>query len=80
VEDVALLSDAERRQQIDEWNLTAARHPGEMTISQLFEAQAQVRQEQVALKYQDEKLTFKELNQQANRLAHLLRKQGVTAD
>jgi len=42
-----------------------ARHPGEMTISQLFEAQAQVRQEQVALKYPDEKLTFKELNQQA---------------
>jgi amino acid adenylation domain-containing protein len=80
VEDVVLLSDAERKQQIEEWNRTAAGYPAEMTITQLFEAQALVRQDEMALKCQDTTLTFGELNRQANRLAHLLRKRGVIAD
>ena len=38
--EIDLLSEAERRQLIEEWNETAAAYPRELTLSELFEAQA----------------------------------------
>src|SRR5262249_23570769 len=49
-------------------------------IHQLIEEQVQRTPEALALVFQQEKLTYQQLNQRANRLAHLLRKQGVGED
>jgi amino acid adenylation domain-containing protein/non-ribosomal peptide synthase protein (TIGR01720 family) len=71
-----LLTEAEERQLI-EWNQTATNYPREASIQQLFEAQVARTPDAVAVVYDAQHLTYRELNERANRLAHYLRKQGV---
>nr|WP_280922048.1 non-ribosomal peptide synthetase [Paenibacillus sp. PvR133] len=52
----------------------------ERTIHELFEEQAERTPEQVAVVYEDSRLTYRELNERANRLARSLRAPGVQAD
>ena len=80
IEDFALLSEAEERQQIFTWNLTQASYPADKTISQLFEEQAERTPEEIAVVCGDEQLTYGELDARANRLAHHLREQGVAPE
>lgn len=47
------------------------------TIVQLFEAQAAKTPDTIAVRYEQEDLTYAELNDRANQLAHFLRKMGV---
>lgn len=46
-------------------------------IHHLFEEQVSLNPNSIALIFQDEKLTYKELNERSNQLAHLLIKKGV---
>jgi len=50
------------------------------TVTQLFEKQARTTPQQVAILDQSRSLTYEALNQQANRLAHWLREQGIKAN
>ena len=75
-----LLNEADRRRLLVDWNRTAAEFPREHCIHDLFEAQAASTPEAPAVRYQDECLTYRQLNQQANQLAYYLRSKGVTAD
>ncbi|MET3498379.1 amino acid adenylation domain-containing protein, partial [Variovorax boronicumulans] len=75
-----LLSDAEQRQLLVEWNDTAREFPTECCIHELFEAQAQRAPDAVALVFEDESLSYAELDARANRLAHHLRSLGVGPD
>ncbi|MDY8026325.1 amino acid adenylation domain-containing protein, partial [Paenibacillus polymyxa] len=52
----------------------------ERTIHELFEEQAERTPEQVAVVYEDSRLTYRELNERANRLARSLRAPGAQAD
>ena len=63
-----------------QWNDTATEYPRAQTISELFEAQAALTPDAVALRYPDAELSYAELNRRANRLAHYLRSVGVTAE
>jgi len=71
-----LLNERERHQLIEEWNATEAHYPNRC-IHQLFEEQVQVRPEALAVRFEQEQLTYRELNQRANQLAHHLQKLGV---
>ncbi|OMF66196.1 hypothetical protein BK143_26485, partial [Paenibacillus peoriae] len=62
------------------WGDTAADYPSEQTIHGLFEAQAAQTPEQAALFFEGAQLTYRELNERANRLARTLRSHGVTTD
>jgi amino acid adenylation domain-containing protein len=75
--DLPLLSKAERHQMVVEWNDTRRDYPRDQCIHQLFEAQAERTPEAVAVVFEDQQLTYRELNAQANQLAHYLRKRGV---
>lgn len=75
-----LLSEAEQRQLLVEWNETKTEYPAQSCIQELFEQQAEARPEAVALVCADRQLTYRELNSQANQLAHYLRKRGVGPD
>ncbi len=75
-----LLAEAERRQLLLEWNDTATDYPQDKCIHQLFEAQVERTPEEVAVIFAGEQLTYHELNQRANRLAHYLRQMGVEPD
>ena len=75
-----LLDEAERRRLLVEWNQTAADYPRDRCIHELFEAQATRTPDAPAVRYQDECLTYRQLNEQANQLAHFLRSKGVHPD
>ena len=72
-----LLSAAERRQLLEEWNATARAYPAGRCIHELFEAQARQRPEAVAVEFEGERLSYGELERRANQLAHHLRGAGV---
>jgi amino acid adenylation domain-containing protein len=75
-----LISDAERHQLLVEWNEVEVDFPPVECAHHLFEAQAERTPTAVALVYNDQSLTYEELNQRANRLAHHLRKLKVGPD
>ncbi|HEY0404306.1 MAG TPA: amino acid adenylation domain-containing protein, partial [Pyrinomonadaceae bacterium] len=72
-----LLSVAEEYQLLVEWNDTQREYTQGRSMTELFEAQAERTPAAVALICEDERLTYAELNAQANQLAHYLRRLGV---
>ncbi|QDU24170.1 non-ribosomal peptide synthetase/type I polyketide synthase [Urbifossiella limnaea] len=74
---VNLLSDAERRRLVDEWNATQSDFPRDLCAHQLIEAQAARTPDAVAVVAGGRQLTYAELDRGANRLAHVLRGRGV---
>ena len=72
-----LLPENEKRQLLSEWNETQADYRAEQRIHELFEVQAERYPDSIAVLFEEEKLTYEELNQAANRLAHYLRRRGV---
>jgi len=77
VAEIPLLSDPERHKILVDWNDTQADYPKDKCIHQLFEAQVEQTPDAVAVVFEDEQLTYKELNQRANQLAHHLGNLGV---
>ena len=75
--ELALLTEKERHQLLVEWNATQTEYPSQRCIHQLFDTQAEQTPDAVAVIYQDTQLTYRELNQRANQLAHQLQQLGV---
>ncbi len=67
-----LLSESERHQQLMELNDAAEESPVEDCIHELFEQQAKNRPDTIAVEFNDQKLTYAQLNSKANQLAHYL--------
>ncbi len=74
---VDLLTAEEKDWLIYQFNNTDAPYPYQKTIHQLFEERTLANPENPAVKWKDQLVSYRELNQRANRLAHLLREQGV---
>src|SRR4028119_825011 len=72
-----LLTQAERHQLLVEWNDTKVEYPFDKCIHQLFEEQVERWPDSEAVLFEDKQLTYRELNQRANCLAHHLRTLGV---
>jgi amino acid adenylation domain-containing protein len=72
-----LLPSAERHQLLVEWNDTAVAYPQDKCVHELFEEQAERAPDAVALVFEGQELTYRELNQGANQLAHHLGSLGV---
>ncbi len=77
---LSILPAAERERLLVGFNDTALEYPQAQTIHGLFEAQVASTPDALAVVHEDRKLSYRELNEQANRLAHALRKQGVQPD
>ncbi|RML24522.1 Syringopeptin synthetase A, partial [Pseudomonas syringae pv. lapsa] len=75
-----ILPATEREQLLVQFNDTALDYPQQQTIHGLFEAQVERTPEALAVLHGEQRLTYRELNEQANRLAHALRKRGVQPD
>ena len=75
-----VLPEPERRRLLVEWNSTAVDYPREVTVRELFEAQAGRTPDAVAVVFEGQGLSYAELNRQANRLAHRLRALGVAGE
>ncbi len=75
-----LLSETERHKLLVEWNGNRSDYPSESCVSTLFEEQVASSPEAVALLFDDQHLTYRQLNRRANQLAHFLRGRGVFAE
>ena len=77
---LSLMGDAEWQRVVYGWNKTAAEYPSGKCIHELFEEQAAISPDSIAFLFEDQKLTYRELNRRANRLARHLRQLGVRAN
>jgi amino acid adenylation domain-containing protein/non-ribosomal peptide synthase protein (TIGR01720 family) len=75
--DLPLLTEAERRELLVDWNSTAKDFSEDRRLHRLFEAQVERTPNAIAVVFEEKTLTYRELNARANRLAHYLRAQGV---
>jgi natural product biosynthesis luciferase-like monooxygenase protein len=75
--DLPMLSAAEQHQLLVGLNDTSAYYPQAYCIQDLFEAQAERTPNQVAVVFQEQQVTYWELNARANKLAHYLCRLGV---
>lgn len=78
--DLPLLTPAEENQILVQWNCTQSEYPQDKCLHQLFEMQVKRTPDEVAVVFGFLKLTYEQLNTQANQLAHYLRSLGVGAD
>jgi len=74
--ELSLMTGAER-EQLNEWNQTRSEYQRDQCIHQLVESQAARRPTAVAVIYGKKQISYEELNQRANQLAHYLKKHGV---
>jgi len=77
ISELPLLTERERHQLLVEWNNTWAEYPQDKCIHQLFEEQVERSPDAVAVVFEGEQLTYRELNAKANQLAHYLQSLGV---
>jgi aspartate racemase len=77
ISELPLLPEAERHQLLVAWNASKKDYPKEQCIHQLFECQAAKAPESTAVTFDEERLSYRELNQRANQVAHYLRSLGV---
>ncbi len=75
-----LLTEAELHQLLVEWNDTKVDYPQDKCIHELFEEQVAKTPDAVAVVFEEEQLTYQELNSRANQLAHYLQKLGVAPE
>ena len=79
ISELPMLTPDERRQLLVEWADTKTDYPAKC-VHELFEEQASRTPDAIAVVFDGEQLTYRELNRQANRLANYLRTLGVGAD
>ncbi|ULH22008.1 non-ribosomal peptide synthetase [Bacillus velezensis] len=78
--DIHVLDDAETNRVIYQFNQTKSDYPRHETISRLFERQAKETPDARAVVYDGQILTYRELNERANRIAAALRSNGVGSE
>ncbi|MBC1218414.1 condensation domain-containing protein, partial [Nostoc sp. UCD120] len=80
ISQLPLLTELEQQQLLVDWNDTQSDYCQDKCIHQLFEEQVKRTPNAVAVVFEDQKLTYQQLNSRANQLAHYLHSLGVGAD
>jgi len=75
-----LLSQSERQRMLAEWNDTGKAYPDYSCMHRLFEAQAQMTPDSIAVIFGDEEISYRQLNRRANQIGRYLRGLGVGAE
>ena len=77
ISDIYMLSEEEEKQILQEFDNTKVDYPREKTIVDLFEEQAKQTPNNIAVIYENEKLTYSQLNSKANSLANYMINAGI---
>ncbi|MEW5821231.1 MAG: amino acid adenylation domain-containing protein, partial [Cyanobacteriota bacterium] len=80
IKDINILSKEEEYQQLFDYNDTHVDYPRNICIHQMFEDQVKLTPENVAVIYEENSYTYKQVNEKANQIANLLREKGVGPD
>jgi amino acid adenylation domain-containing protein/non-ribosomal peptide synthase protein (TIGR01720 family) len=75
-----MLSYTEQNQILREFNTTATAYPQDKLVTELFETQAAASPQKIALSFENEQISYQELNAKSNQLAHYLRQRGAKAE
>jgi amino acid adenylation domain-containing protein/non-ribosomal peptide synthase protein (TIGR01720 family)/FkbM family methyltransferase len=75
IDEIDYIGEQEKYELLSIFNDTAVNYPKDKTIAALFEEQALKTPEHTGLVFDDRQLTYRELNEQANRFGHYLRLQ-----
>jgi amino acid adenylation domain-containing protein len=75
-----MLTATEQQQLLVEWNNTQLDYPFDRCIHHLIEQQVERTPDAIAVVFEDRHLTYQELNQRANQLAHYLKERGVGSE
>lgn len=75
-----MISEKEKQKLLYEFNDTPADYPREKLIHQVFEEQTVRTPDNIAMSLSNETMTYRQLNERANRLARTLRAAGVKPD
>ncbi|MCP5007268.1 MAG: amino acid adenylation domain-containing protein, partial [Planctomycetes bacterium] len=68
------------QEKLQAWNQTETDYPKELTIVDLFEAQVEKTPDNIALVFENQQLSYRELNRKSNQLAHYLLSLKTDAD
>ncbi len=74
----SIISSEEKEQLLFDFNPKSTAYPKEDTLTSLLEKQAKETPENIALVYNETELSYEQLNERANQLAHYLRAKGVS--
>jgi len=74
---LSILSSGDREHLLNALNQTDADYPRNKCVQQLFEDQVARTPDKVALEFEEQSLTYQQLNERSNQLANYLRQQGV---
>ncbi len=77
IKNLSILTATEQHQLLIDWNQTHGDYPAERCIHELFEAQVEQRPDAIALAFEDQTLSYRDLNIRANQLARYLQKSGL---
>ncbi len=80
INDLPMLTEKEEVQILKAFNATTVPYPADQTVVDLFEAQVEKAPDAIASVFQSTSLSYKELNERSNQLAHYLKEQGVQSD
>ena len=80
VSELETVTESEKQLILNDFNATETEYPRDKTVVELFEEQVKKTPDNIALVFEDKKLTYAELNARANSLAHKLRELGVKPD
>lgn len=76
--DIEIVTPEEKNMILNVFNNTNVDYPKDKTIVDLFEEQVEKTPDNIAVVFENQKLTYRELNEKANQLARHLIEQGVT--
>ena len=80
ISELPLLTASECQHLLKDWNDTAMDYPSDKCIHELFELQAEKTPDAIAAVFEEEALTYRQLNERANQLAHHLIRLGVESE
>lgn len=80
VSELSCLPEKQRQKVLYKWNDTAVEYPKNNCVHELFEAQVAKTPDAVAVRFNEQYLTYAELNKRANQLARYLQRLGVGAE
>jgi natural product biosynthesis luciferase-like monooxygenase protein len=80
ISELELLTESEKRQLLEEWNETRFPYDAGQCIHELFEQRVALNPNGIALVFENQTLTYQELNQRANQVAQRLIELGIVAD
>ncbi|TAE52311.1 MAG: amino acid adenylation domain-containing protein, partial [Nostocales cyanobacterium] len=80
IQKLPILTEVEKQTLLIKWNNTLQHYPQDKCIHQLFEEQVAKKPDAIAVVFEEQKLTYLELNQKANQLANYLISLGVKPD